>query len=29
MNRADYRAGAVAYFRLNNNMDAGYTDCCW
>ena len=25
----DYRAGAVDYFRLNNNMDAGYTDCCW
>jgi hypothetical protein len=25
----DYRAGAVNYFRLNDNMDAGYTDCCW
>ena len=25
----DYRAGAVDYFRLNQNMDAGYTDCCW
>jgi hypothetical protein len=25
----DYRAGAVDYFRLNDNMDAGYTDCCW
>ncbi len=25
----DYRAGAVDYFRLNENMDAGYTDCCW
>ncbi len=24
---ADYRAGAVDYFRLNDNMDAGYTDC--
>ena len=23
----DYRAGAVDYFRLNDNMDAGYTDC--
>ncbi|HEY3377240.1 MAG TPA: hypothetical protein VGL77_07055, partial [Armatimonadota bacterium] len=26
---ADYRAGAVDYFRLNQNMDAGYTDNCW
>lgn len=25
----DYRAGAVDYFRLTDNMDAGYTDCCW
>ncbi len=25
----DYRAGAVDYFRLNDIMDAGYTDCCW
>ena len=25
----DYRAGAVDYFRLNDNMDAGYTDCHW
>ena len=25
----DYRAGAVDYFRLNDEMDAGYTDCCW
>lgn len=25
----DYRAGAVDYFRLNENMDAGYTDSCW
>jgi hypothetical protein len=25
----DYRAGAVDYFRLNDNMDAGYADCCW
>ncbi len=25
----DYRAGAVDYFRLNDNMDAGYTDCWW
>ncbi len=25
----DYRAGAVDYFRLNDNMDAGYTDCSW
>lgn len=26
----DYRAGAVDYFRLNQNMDAGYTDnCMW
>ncbi len=25
----DYRAGAVDYFRLSDNMDAGYTDCCW
>jgi hypothetical protein len=25
----DYRAGAVDYFRLNDLMDAGYTDCCW
>jgi len=25
----DYRAGAVDYFRLNDNMDAGYSDCCW
>jgi hypothetical protein len=25
----DYRAGAVDYFRLNDAMDAGYTDCCW
>jgi hypothetical protein len=25
----DYRAGAVNYFRLNENMDAGYTDCSW
>jgi len=25
----DYRAGAVDYFRLNENMDAGYTDCSW
>ena len=25
----DYRAGAVDYFRLNDPMDAGYTDCCW
>ncbi|MDR1305396.1 MAG: hypothetical protein LBK76_09270 [Verrucomicrobiales bacterium] len=27
--QTDYRAGAVDYFRLNDNMDAGYTDCCW
>ncbi len=26
---ADFRAGAVDYFRLNENMDAGYTDCAW
>lgn len=25
----DYRAGAVDYFRLNSQMDAGYTDCWW
>ncbi|MGE9291543.1 MAG: hypothetical protein ACQKBT_11165 [Puniceicoccales bacterium] len=25
----DYRCGAVDYFRLNDQMDAGYTDCCW
>ena len=25
----DYRSGAVDYFRLNENMDAGYTDCSW
>jgi hypothetical protein len=25
----DYRAGAVDYFRLNDSMDAGYTDCSW
>lgn len=25
----DYRAGAVDYFRLNENMEAGYTDCWW
>lgn len=25
----DSRAGAVDYFRLNQNMDSGYTDCCW
>lgn len=25
----DYRAGAVDYFRLNDHMDAGYTDCWW
>lgn len=25
----DYRAGAIDYFRLNDLMDAGYTDCCW
>jgi len=25
----DYRAAAVDYFRLNENMDAGYTDCWW
>lgn len=25
----DYRTGAVDYFRLNDSMDAGYTDCCW
>ena len=25
----DYRAGAVDYFRLSENMDAGYTDCFW
>ena len=25
----DYRAGAGDYFRLNQNMDAGYTDNCW
>ena len=25
----DYRAGAVDYFRLNDSMDAGYTDCWW
>lgn len=25
----DYRAGAVDYFRLNDGMDAGYTDCWW
>lgn len=25
----DYRSGAVDYFRLNDQMDAGYTDCCW
>jgi hypothetical protein len=26
---SDYRAGEGDYFRLNDNMDAGYTDCCW
>jgi hypothetical protein len=26
-NITDLRAGAVDYFRLNENMDAGYTDC--
>lgn len=25
----DYRAGAVDYFRLGENMDAGYADCPW
>jgi hypothetical protein len=25
----DEPAGAVDYFRLNDAMDAGYTDCCW
>ena len=25
----DYRSGDVDYFRLNDNMDAGYTDCWW
>lgn len=25
----DYRTGAVDYFRLNENMDAGYTDGVW
>lgn len=25
----DTRTGAVDYFRLNDNMDAGYTDCSW
>jgi hypothetical protein len=25
----DYRDGAMDYFRLNDNMDAGYTDCSW
>jgi hypothetical protein len=25
----DYRDGAMDYFRLNDNMDAGYTDCTW
>lgn len=25
----DYRAGAVDYYRLNDQMDAGYTDCWW
>lgn len=25
----DYRAGLVDYFRLNDNMDAGYTDSWW
>lgn len=25
----DYRAGAVDYFRLNRESDAGYTDCWW
>jgi hypothetical protein len=25
----DYRSGASDYFRLNENMDAGYTDCSW
>ncbi len=25
----DYRSGAVDYFRLNDQMDAGYTDCWW
>lgn len=25
----DYRAGAVDYFRLTDNMDAGYSDCSW
>jgi hypothetical protein len=25
----DYRAGAVDYFRLNENMDVGYTDGVW
>ena len=25
----DFRAGAVDYFRLNENMDAGYTDGVW
>jgi hypothetical protein len=28
-NIPDCRAGAVDYFRLNDNMDAGYTDCWW
>lgn len=26
---SDFRAGAVDYFRLNENMDAGYTDGVW
>lgn len=25
----DYRSGAVDYFRLNDSMEAGYTDCWW
>ncbi len=25
----DYRACEVDYFRLTENLDAGYTDCCW
>ena len=28
-NITDYRCGAVDYFRLNENMDVGYTDCWW
>ncbi|MEI8341759.1 MAG: hypothetical protein WCH43_09525 [Verrucomicrobiota bacterium] len=25
----DYRAGAIDYFRLNENMEVGYADCPW